>query len=62
MWGLTNIRLTSWPLTMEFVRRRPDLDRKHLSSLNQTISLEEVIPTADRILAGAVRGRIVVRL
>jgi hypothetical protein len=47
---------------MEFVRRRPDLDRKHLSSLNQTISLEEVIPTADRILAGAVRGRIVVRL
>jgi len=50
------LRLMAWE------RLARDLDRTHLISLNQTISLEEVIPAADRILAGAVRGRIVVRL
>jgi acrylyl-CoA reductase (NADPH) len=50
------LRLMAWE------RLARDLDRTHLSSLTQTISLEEVIPSADRILAGAVRGRTVVRL
>jgi acrylyl-CoA reductase (NADPH) len=50
------LRLMAWE------RLARDLDRTHLNSLTQTISLEEVIPSADRILAGAVRGRTVVRL
>lgn len=39
-----------------------DLDLDHLAVMTRTISLDEVIPAADDVLAGKVRGRIVVEM
>jgi acrylyl-CoA reductase (NADPH) len=52
----TPLRLQAWE------RLSRDLDRDHFASLTQTISLEEAIATAGKILAGEVRGRTVIEI
>lgn len=47
-------RLEAWNLVAR------DLDRGKLAAMTRTIALDEVIATAPRILAGEVRGRLVV--
>jgi len=39
-----------------------DLDRGKLSGITSEISLDQVIPTGGKILAGGVRGRVVVKI
>lgn len=39
-----------------------DLDRALLAEITQTVQLEEVLPLAERLLAGQVRGRVVVQV
>jgi acrylyl-CoA reductase (NADPH) len=43
-------------------RLEKDLDRSKLAALTTEIGLSEVIETAPRILAGQVRGRVVVKI
>ena len=51
------------PLRLEAWRRlASELDRDKLAAMTTTIPLEEVIETGERILAGRVRGRIVVEV
>lgn len=45
-----------------WARLAADLDKGKLSEITQEISLDEVIPAAARVLAGEVRGRIVVKI
>jgi acrylyl-CoA reductase (NADPH) len=52
----TPLRLQAWE------RLSRDLDRDHFASLTQTISLDEAIATAGKILAGEVRGRTVIEI
>lgn len=47
-------RLEAWS------RLARDLDKRLLAPITRTIGLEEVIPTAGELLAGKVRGRVVV--
>ena len=47
-------RLEAWTMVAR------DLDRSKLAAMTRTIALDEVIGTAPRILAGVVRGRLVV--
>lgn len=47
-------RLEAWS------RLARDLDKRLLAPITRTIGLEEVIPTASELLAGKVRGRVVV--
>jgi acrylyl-CoA reductase (NADPH) len=55
--------MCAMPLRMDaWARLAQTLDREHLASLTQSISLEAVIPTAAKILAGEVRGRVVIRI
>ena len=39
-----------------------DLDHKKLESITRTISFEDIIPTANALLEGKVRGRVVVEV
>jgi len=39
-----------------------DLDRGKLSGITSEISLDQVIPIGGKILAGGVRGRVVVKI
>jgi acrylyl-CoA reductase (NADPH) len=50
------LRKTAWE------RLARDLDRSKLSEITHEISLDQVIPMAAKILAGGVRGRIVVKI
>jgi len=43
-------------------RLASDLDRSKLTEITHEINLDRVIDAADRILAGQVRGRIVVKI
>jgi acrylyl-CoA reductase (NADPH) len=43
-------------------RLASDLDRSKLTEITHEINLDQVIDAADRILAGQVRGRIVVKI
>jgi acrylyl-CoA reductase (NADPH) len=43
-------------------RLATDLDHKKLEAMTREISLDQVVETAPSILAGKVRGRIVVRV
>jgi acrylyl-CoA reductase (NADPH) len=43
-------------------RLESDLDRKKLAAMTSEIGLAEVIPAAERIMAGQVRGRIAVKV
>ena len=49
-------RLEAW------ARLARDLDPEKLAALSTTIPFDQVIETADKILAGKVRGRIVVEI
>jgi acrylyl-CoA reductase (NADPH) len=49
-------RKTAW------ARLAADLDKDKLSEITQEIALDEIFPAAARVLAGAVRGRIVVKI
>ncbi len=49
-------RLLAWQ------RLATDLDLSKLGLITQEIGLDEVIPTAERLLAGQVRGRVVVKV
>jgi len=50
------LRLQAWD------RIARDLDRDKLSAMTRSITLAEVIPAADDILAGKIRGRVVVEI
>jgi acrylyl-CoA reductase (NADPH) len=43
-------------------RLETDLDRQKLAAMTSEIGLSQVVETAPRILAGQVRGRIVVKI
>jgi acrylyl-CoA reductase (NADPH) len=45
-----------------WARLARDLDRTKLKAFTSTISLDEVIPTAHKIMSGEVRGRVVVKI
>jgi acrylyl-CoA reductase (NADPH) len=49
-------RKTAW------ARLAADLDKDKLSEITQEIAMDEIFPAAARVLAGAVRGRIVVKI
>jgi acrylyl-CoA reductase (NADPH) len=50
------LRKTAW------ARLAGDLDRQKLTEITQEIGLDEVIAAGARVLAGAVRGRLVVKI
>jgi acrylyl-CoA reductase (NADPH) len=50
------LRKTAW------ARLAGDLDRKKLTEITQEIGLDEVVAAGARVLAGAVRGRLVVKI
>lgn len=50
------IRIEAWD------RISKDLDREKLKSITRTISFDEIVPTAEAILEGKVRGRVVVEI
>jgi acrylyl-CoA reductase (NADPH) len=50
------IRIEAWS------RLAKDLDREKLRSMTKTIGFDEIVPTAEAILEGNVRGRVVVEI
>ncbi|MET0315092.1 MAG: MDR family oxidoreductase [Hansschlegelia sp.] len=50
------IRIEAW------ARLARDLDREKLRSMTKTISFDEIVPTAEAILEGKIRGRVVVEI
>lgn len=51
------------PIRIEaYQRLARDLDRAKLASITRTISFDEIVPTAEAILKGGVRGRVVVEI
>ncbi|MFC3693530.1 MDR family oxidoreductase [Chenggangzhangella methanolivorans] len=50
------IRIEAWG------RLARDLDREKLASITKTISFDEIVPTANAIIDGKVRGRVVVEI
>lgn len=50
------IRIEAW------ARIAKDLDREKLAAITKTISFEEIVPTAQAIVEGKVRGRVVVEI
>ncbi|GLK57575.1 acrylyl-CoA reductase (NADPH) [Methylopila capsulata] len=50
------IRIEAWG------RLAKDLDRAKLAAMTKTISFDEIVPTAEAILEGKVRGRVVVEI
>ena len=51
------------PLRIEaYARLARDLDRDRLTRLSSSIGFDEIIPSAEEILAGRVRGRLIVDL
>jgi acrylyl-CoA reductase (NADPH) len=63
--SLLGIDSVQCPLTMRtaaWTRLESDLDRAKMTKMTAEIGLGEVIDVAPRILAGQVRGRIVVKI
>jgi acrylyl-CoA reductase (NADPH) len=60
--GVDSVMCPARLRTEAWTRLAQTLDRKQLASLTQSISLEQVISTASRLLAGEVRGRVVVKV
>jgi acrylyl-CoA reductase (NADPH) len=50
------IRIEAWS------RLAKDLDREKLRSMTRTIGFDEIVPTAEAILEGKIRGRVVVEI
>lgn len=60
--GIDSVMCPLGPRKMAWQRLAADLDRTKLSEITHEIGLDQVIGTAPRILAGEVRGRIVVKI
>lgn len=60
--GIDSVMCPLGPRKMAWQRLAADLDRTKLSEITHEIGLNQVIGTAPRILAGEVRGRIVVKI
>jgi acrylyl-CoA reductase (NADPH) len=60
--GIDSVMCTQVVRRIAWSRLAEDLDRRKLAEITQEISLDEVIAAGSNVLAGGVRGRIVVKI
>jgi acrylyl-CoA reductase (NADPH) len=60
--GIDSVMCPPGPRNAAWARLAADLDRQKLVEITQEIGLDEVIAAGARVLSGAVRGRIVVKI
>jgi acrylyl-CoA reductase (NADPH) len=60
--GIDSVMCPIEPRKVAWSRLARDLDRSKLAEITHEIGLDEVIATGPKILAGQVRGRLVVKI
>jgi acrylyl-CoA reductase (NADPH) len=60
--GIDSVMCPIEPRRVAWNRLAKDLDRSKLAEITHEIGLDEVIATGPKILAGQVRGRLVVKI